>query len=143
MYRRSYQEHDTFPVFGQAADKTGADKCATADIMLSSGTVSPGESIGIFTKVTNCGAKRASFAVKVSVTDACGQVPVVVLDTDPADGKTSGSFWANIGYRVPNEACPGTYTVIAIVSSNNGVQILTTTRPRPRAAGRHKHCCSQ
>ena len=80
--------------------------------------------------------------MQVSVTDACGQVPVVVLDTDPADGKTSSSFWANIGYQVPNDACPGTYTVIAIVSSNNGVQILTTTRPRPRAAGRHEHCCS-
>lgn len=106
----------------------GSDKCATATINLPIGVISPGDTITIPTKVFNCGTKQANFALKVTVTDACGG-SVVALDTEPSDGKLQpgAAFIQSAYYTVSTNACLGTYTVTAIVSSNNASQGLPTT----------------
>ena len=109
---------------------SGPDKCAQLTLGLSTDTtfpsseipvLQPGSSVAVIQRVTNCGTKKASFAVDAEVV-ACGQ-SVVIWQSDPADGQLDpGATFVQSAYYQIDGTCTERHTVVSKVRS--GQQLL-------------------
>ena len=95
---------------GGGGGSTGGTPCAFVTTpTLSYYTASPGMTIGVFGRVTNCSTGKATYTVTVSSTSSCGEETIIaspVISFSAGEGKLISS-----SYVIPPDTCLGYMTV--------------------------------
>ncbi len=103
---------------GGAGGSTG---CATVTVpSLSYSTASPGWTIGVFGRVTNCSTGKATYTVTFSSTSSCGEETIIaspVVSFRAGEGKLFST-----SYVIPSDTCTGPMTVS--ISAYSGSTLL-------------------
>ena len=111
---------------GGGGGSTGGTPCAVVTTpSLSYYTASPGWTIGIFGRVTNCSTSRQTYTVKISSTSSCGEETIIaspVVTFNAGEGKLFST-----SYVIPPDTCLGAATVSLSVYSGSTLVVSDST----------------
>jgi len=94
----------------------GGSACAVvATPTLSTVTVSPGQNVGVFGRVGNCGSGKQRFTVTVSALSACGEETVIASSVITFNGGETKLI--SVSYPIAPDTCLGVSTVSVSVSA--------------------------
>ena len=116
------------PLFAQRGRGGGGGGGSTACALISPPTLSTstafagGESIGIFSKVTNCSSGKGRYTVTISAVSSCGEETILASSVISFSG--GQSFLISKAYSVPASACKGMGSVN--VSAYSGSTMLAS-----------------
>jgi hypothetical protein len=116
------------PLFAQHGRGGGGGGGSTACALISPPTLSTstafagGESIGIFSKVTNCSSGKGRYTVTISAVSSCGEETILASSVISFSG--GQSFLISKAYSVPASACKGMGSVN--VSAYSGSTMLAS-----------------
>jgi len=102
----------------------GSTGCALVSppTVSSSTAIAGGESVGIFSKVTNCSSGKARYTVTISAVSSCGEE--TILASSVISFSAGQSFLISKAYSVPANTCKGMGAVY--VSAYSGSTMLAT-----------------
>lgn len=110
------------PGGGGGGGSTGGTACAIVTTpSLSYYTASPGWTIGVFGRVTNCSTSRQSYTVTISSTSSCGEETIIaspVVTFNAGEGKLFST-----SYVIPADTCLGAMTVSMSVYSGSTLMV--------------------
>ena len=101
----------------------GGTPCAfVTQPTLSYYTASPGMTIGVFGRVTNCSTGRATYTVTVSSTSSCGEETIIaspVVTFRAGEGRLFSS-----SYVIPADTCLG-YMTVSLSAYSGSTQLAS------------------
>ena len=105
------------PLFAQRGGKGGggggggSTGCAiiTTPTVSTSTAIAGGDSIGIFSRITNCSSGKGRYSVTISAVSSCGEETVIASSVISFSG--GESKLVSIAYSVPPATCKGMGTV--------------------------------
>lgn len=108
---------------GGGGGPSGGSGCAYVTVpSLSYSTASPGWTIGVFGRVTNCSTGKATYTVTISSTSSCGEETIIaspVVTFRAGEGKLFST-----SYVIPPDTCLGPMTVS--LSAYSGSTLLAS-----------------
>lgn len=103
---------------GGGGGSTGGSPCAVVTVpSLSYSTASPGMTIGVYGRVTNCSTGKATYTVTFSSTSSCGEE--TVLSSPVISFRAGESKLVSTSYPIPPDTCTGPMTVTLSASSGS------------------------
>ena len=106
---------------GGGGGSTGCAIITTPDVSTSTATAG-GDSIGIFSRVTNCSNSKVRYTVTISAVSSCGEETILASSVISFTG--GQSFLISKAYSVPANTCKGMGSVY--VSAYSGSTMLAS-----------------
>ena len=91
---------------------------ATISLRLSTSTVAPGGTVGLFALLTNSSSSKGRFTVTFRSSNDCND-PDAVLGYTTVALAAGGSIQVTVSYPLAGDACTGTYTIEVTVEAGN------------------------
>ena len=116
------------PLFAQRGKGGGGGGGSTACAIVTTPTVSSstaiagGDSVGIFSRITNCSSGKGRYTVTISTVSSCGVETVIASSVISFSG--GESKLVSIAYAVAPDTCKGMSTVY--VSASSGSTMLAS-----------------
>jgi hypothetical protein len=109
---------------GSTGGSGGSTGCAliSPPTLSTSTAIAGGDSIGIFSKVTNCSSGKGRYTVTISAVSSCGEETILASSVISFSG--GQSFLISKAYSVPASACKGMGSVN--VSAYSGSTMLAS-----------------
>ena len=99
---------------GSGGGGGGSTGCATvASPTVSAATTSAGNSVGVFSRVTNCSSGKGRYTVTVSAVSSCGEETVIASNLISFNGGESKLI--SVPYLVAPDTCVGVSSVFVNV----------------------------
>ena len=99
---------------GSGGGGGGSTSCATVVApTVSTATASPGTSVGVFSRVTNCSSGKGRYTVTVSAVSSCGEETVVASNVISFSGGESKLI--SVPYLIAPDTCVGGSSVFVNV----------------------------
>ena len=124
----------SMPLFGQrrgggggGGGGGGSTACAVvATPILSTTTASPGTSVGVFSRITNCSSGKGRYTVTVSAVSSCGEETIIASSVITFNGGESKLI--SIPYIVAPDTCRGG-TSVFVSAYASGTMLHSQSAP--------------
>lgn len=108
---------------GGGGSTSGGCAIVTTPDLSTSTAVAGGDSIGIFSRVTNCSSGKARYTVTISAVSSCGEETIIASSVISFNG--GESKLVSIAYSVAADTCKGMGSVH--VSAYSGSRMLASS----------------
>lgn len=122
----------SMPLFGQrgkggGGGNGGSNGCAiVATPVLSTTTIAPGGSVGVFSRITNCSSGKGRYTVTVSAVSSCGEETIIGSSVITFAGGESKLI--SLPYIVAPDTCRGVSSVF-VGAYAGGTMLHTQSAP--------------